>query len=292
MESTRLVSFRNKLRLAKYCLGDISKVSLNRDLVPCVYFNDGPNVGDQLNPYLISRLALRKIIHVRTNIIRHIRVCGSTLDSASQASCIAGSGSISGKSLRKRLNPSTVYALRGNLSLQLARDNLCDLGFECPLGDPAVLMNQLYTPLAIKKFRLGIVPHYVDEALIAASLEGSSSDDVTLISVSLGVEEFIDRISECNFLLSSSLHGLILADTYGIPNRRIIVSDKIIGGSYKFHDYYTTTRHKDDVLRPLSYSPDIISSSAAMLDSICSVSQYMHSSSALARSIVEAVSQL
>ena len=36
---------------------------------------------------------------------------------------------------------------------------------------------------------------------------------------------------------SSSLHGIIIADAYGVPSRRLILSE-LIGGDFKFNDYY------------------------------------------------------
>ncbi len=35
------------------------------------------------------------------------------------------------------------------------------------------------------------------------------------------------------------LHGLILADAYNIPSLRFTLSDKIIGGDFKYQDYYS-----------------------------------------------------
>ena len=35
------------------------------------------------------------------------------------------------------------------------------------------------------------------------------------------------------------MHGLIVADALGIPNIRMILSDKITGGDYKYDDYYS-----------------------------------------------------
>ena len=45
---------------------------------------------------------------------------------------------------------------------------------------------------------------------------------------------------KCKSVLSSGLHALIISDSLGIPNMRMVVSDKIIGGDYKFRDYYSS----------------------------------------------------
>ena len=39
--------------------------------------------------------------------------------------------------------------------------------------------------------------------------------------------------------MSSALHGLICADSLGIPNQHIILGEKVVGGEYKFKDYYS-----------------------------------------------------
>jgi len=51
------------------------------------------------------------------------------------------------------------------------------------------------------------------------------------------VQKFIDSINECENVLSSSLHGMIIADAFRIPSARVSFSDKIVGGDFKFHDY-------------------------------------------------------
>lgn len=35
------------------------------------------------------------------------------------------------------------------------------------------------------------------------------------------------------------MHGLIVSDSLGIPNIRMVLSDQIVGGDYKFNDYYS-----------------------------------------------------
>ena len=48
------------------------------------------------------------------------------------------------------------------------------------------------------------------------------------------------QLSKCKRVISSSLHDLILADSLVIPNIRIILSNKIYGGNFKFNDYYSS----------------------------------------------------
>ena len=46
-------------------------------------------------------------------------------------------------------------------------------------------------------------------------------------------------MAQCKCIISSAMHGLIAADSLGIPNVRMILSDKITGGNYKYDDYYS-----------------------------------------------------
>ena len=48
-------------------------------------------------------------------------------------------------------------------------------------------------------------------------------------------------ISSCDFTISSSLHGLIMADSYSIPGVKTNLNGKIIGGSHKFIGYDWST---------------------------------------------------
>ncbi len=47
----------------------------------------------------------------------------------------------------------------------------------------------------------------------------------------------IENINKCEFIASSSLHGIITADAYNIPSLWIKLSNNIIGGHFKFQDY-------------------------------------------------------
>ena len=52
-------------------------------------------------------------------------------------------------------------------------------------------------------------------------------------------KKFISDLSKCEVVISSAMHGLIAADSLGIPNARAIISNNITGGDYKYNDYYS-----------------------------------------------------
>ena len=100
----------------------------------------------------------------------------------------------------------------------------------------------IYDQIKIKKqkkiYNLCIIPHYIDKnnTLIKKNIRIKGS---LIINIEGNPYYFMSSLSKCQRVLSSSLHGLIISDSMGIPNMRMIVSDKIIGGDYKFKDYYS-----------------------------------------------------
>ena len=60
-----------------------------------------------------------------------------------------------------------------------------------------------------------------------------------IIDTNEKVPDFINKLVQCKCIVSSAMHGLIAADAYGIPNIRFIASYKLIGGEFKFNDYYS-----------------------------------------------------
>jgi pyruvyltransferase len=111
---------------------------------------------------------------------------------------------------------------------------------DCPeiYGDPALLLPRFYAPRISKRFRLGIVPHFTDRKHpIVDRLR--AMDGVRILDVSAGVEEFVDELCSCEVIASSSLHGLIAADSYGIPSLWIEISGRVTRDCFKFHDYYS-----------------------------------------------------
>ena len=91
-----------------------------------------------------------------------------------------------------------------------------------------------------KKYKYGIIPHFKDKTSVGIQkIAQLQNPEIKIIDIQSSVEEFVRDVLSCENILSSSLHGLILAETYGIPTCRIVLSNKIEGGDFKFYDYYS-----------------------------------------------------
>ncbi|CTQ31918.1 polysaccharide pyruvyl transferase family protein [Jannaschia rubra] len=112
-----------------------------------------------------------------------------------------------------------------------------DLGIDWPAiyGDPALLMPLLFPMERRARYDVGIVPHLVDAAEVPPSL--SQMPGACVIDVTAPPLEVARRIADCRRIVSTSLHGIIIAHAYGIPATRLILSGRIRGHGVKYRDY-------------------------------------------------------
>lgn len=100
----------------------------------------------------------------------------------------------------------------------------------------------LYQPTGTeKRSRVGVVPHYVDGGAPWVKA-AATRDEVRVISVLSSTEAFVDQLVACDVIVSSSLHGIIAAEAYGVPALWVEFSEHVAGAGFKFHDYYAATR--------------------------------------------------
>ncbi len=134
-----------------------------------------------------------------------------------------------------------IRAVRGPLTRKI----LLEHGFDCPevYGDPALLLPYFYKPVKTKKhYKLGIVPHYTD--MDKEELEQfRNNPDVRIIPMTGygSYKNVVNQICSCDVIASSSLHGLIIAEAYGVPNIWIEIKEPISGDEdrrFKFHDFF------------------------------------------------------
>ena len=137
-----------------------------------------------------------------------------------------------------------IKAIRGNVSLQRIEKNGIKASEKVILADPGILAPFLLNLTNKKDFNfqkeydLCVIPHFVDSKNILIKTHIQINNSI-ILNINSNPIEFIRSLLKCKNILSSGLHGLIVADSLGIPNMRMIVSDKIIGGDYKFRDYYS-----------------------------------------------------
>ena len=199
------------------------------------------NLGDELNFYIIKAFSNKPIFNLPCILCKgheNIMFIGSIIEThTNKNSIIWGSGAMYGGDRNLNEHPKRVLAVRGPLT----RKYLLSQGIDCPeiYGDPALLLPRLYKPQRNVKYKLGVIPHYIDSENEYLS-ELKKDNEVKIISLS-GYEHWhnvIDEICQCDFIVSSSLHGLIISDAYGIPNMWIKLSNNISGGDFKYHDYF------------------------------------------------------
>ena len=201
------------------------------------------NWGDDIIIGLLEEISGLKVLVVNTSplyrlLVKKAYCCiGSILGFFKGKGMIVwGSGFMTPNSQMK-VKPEKVYSVRGPLT----RKKLLEQGIECPeiYGDPALLISRYYRPETAQKYKYGIIPHNEDQddALVRA-FEGR--DDVRIIRLSgyRHWHDIPDAVCSCEKIVSSSLHGLIVADSYGIPNVWVRFSDKISGGNFKYLDYF------------------------------------------------------
>jgi len=203
------------------------------------YYAAVANVGDLLNPYMVTRITGHGVWRLRTHRFDHLFAIGSMVEWAGPRSWLWGTGSIDGSGPGRAINPARVTALRGHSTLELLAGRF-GVDATIPLGDPAVLMPRFFRPPPGPCHGIGIVAHHSEVELLRSWME-VADPGIRLIDVRQQPEPFIAQLVTCERVISSSLHGLILADAYGIPNRWAVFSDRLLGGTWKFRDYYSVT---------------------------------------------------
>jgi len=201
--------------------------------VKAYWWREVPNFGDALAPLLLERFAG---IKVEWDTISHASVAsiGSILEHIPPMwdGYVLGSGKLMENArLHLHTNTAHILSVRGPLSAQGLRGSFT-------LGDPGILANELVGPQE-KQWDLGIVPHWEDDDLVPR-FTGIIPERYTCKVINPHDEplDILRQIGACRRVVTSSLHGMITADAFGIP-RRVEMCSKLEkdGGNFKFRDY-------------------------------------------------------
>ena len=129
-------------------------------------------------------------------------------------------------------------AVRGELTRKNL-ERMTGKKLDIPTGDAGILADELLDERPEMVYDIGIVPHICDLSDPSCQILADSYPNSILINVKDDPLTVVRQIAQCRTVLSSSLHGLIVADSFGIPNRHLVFSDRPLGDGYKFDDYYS-----------------------------------------------------
>ena len=194
------------------------------------------NFGDELSPYIIKKILNHENIDENDNPANHKKnliAVGSYIQVAQNNFYIFGSG-IRALFHKLNFNKLNIISVRGPLT----RKVLLSKNIDCPevYGDPALLLPNFYKPDKITNLskKIGIVPHISQ----VQNFKNPDPAKYFIIDPTQYWKVVIDQIYSCECILSSSLHGLICADAYNIPN--LWFKQKLQAGEFKFLDYFAS----------------------------------------------------
>lgn len=197
-----------------------------------------PNIGDYLALDTVQQMLhlKNKSVLDKLNSSNKLLSIGSVLHFAENNDVLWGTGR-NGKVREDmhRFEKLDVRAVRGPLT----REYLISKGIACPevYGDPAILTPHFYSEQLVcpegPSQECVIVPQLNDDMNFYAGYEA------LLVSPRLYPGDFIKAILKGKTVISSSLHGVILAEAYG---RNAIFLDSGSGETqFKYEDYYSGT---------------------------------------------------
>lgn len=199
--------------------------------VDAFWYRGRVNFGDLITPALLWKAGLSPV-HADVEIASLVST-GSVLQVVPETfrGLIVGSGLITDVS--RRFPDAQVLGVRGEMTRQLINASPSTV-----LGDPGLLGHLLINDRRPPTNILGVIPHYVDkpDPRIASWMKRFGRD-ARLIDVEREPAAVIEDMSTCSYVISSSLHGLICADALGIPSAWMRLSERVIGGGFKFADY-------------------------------------------------------
>ena len=228
--------------------------------IKLVYWNK-LNLGDLLSPYIVNKLSglpvkykdfyfleikgqigllidflkgrrtIKEITKTLFFFEKNLLAVGSIMALGNKKSIVWGSGFMN---WNESFRGGKVLAIRGKLT----NDKLIAMGFRhCnAFGDPAPLLPLIVSPTENKVRDVVIIPHWKE----VESFKKKYGEHYKVLDIrTADIENFISELTSCRYVLSTSLHGIILSHAYGIP-ALWIKKGYIDTDGFKFHDYFSS----------------------------------------------------
>lgn len=238
-----------------------------------------PNFGDAINPMIAGHLAQREVVHTGPrkadmfaigSMLQVVKRTHKEPRESGDKLCVWGTGLLNPVFGHGFLKHVDIALLRGPITAAL-------LSLEHNrFGDPGLLINAALPFSGTQGDRIGIVPHYslMEDAALLAFV--ASDPAYFLIDPRTDPAQVCHQIAGCAHIYASSLHGLIVADAYGVPNTWTVPE----GQSWlKYLDYAASVGRRDmlapigleDIKNhkpvPVDYSDGITAAREALVES-------------------------
>ena len=199
------------------------------------YWDESNNLGDTLSPIVVEYMLKQQGLSLTQNVSgkKHLYAVGSVLTAGIQDATVWGSGVLNAKlSYRLEKRMLDVRAVRGPVT----RAILMDYGYDVPevYGDPAIIMPEIYKAVPLKnRKKYGLITH--KDYILNEKYE---ENEIARLNICTDdYKSFLDQLVSVDVVISSSLHGIILAEAYGVP--AILLKPQV--DIVKYYDYYYST---------------------------------------------------
>ncbi len=237
-------------RIAAYAVADndlLQRHHTRSHAELALWWEGQSNFGDLLSPWLISTLTGKPVLNARYARTEQpvIAGIGSIIHMASHGvTNIWGSGLMYPPTPRQTqrllsLHNVRVHAVRGHLTRKTLIEHL---GWDVPevYGDPALLLPR-YLPIdrgeGGRSHPIALVPHYKHQD----DFPRPYPENVDVIDVREDLRTVVSAIASSRVCLSTSLHGIIIAQAYGVPWVWLkLEGHGLPGGDFKFDDFFST----------------------------------------------------
>lgn len=210
------------------------------------WWNKKQNLGDVLSPIVYEWMLRSNQIEIdqATRETKHLLCIGSVIGMGNFDAVVWGSGIHTFKTIKdvvdqRKYRKYDIRAVRGPITASVLKT----CGYECPkvYGDPAILMTEIYSPQKVeKKYKISAILHIEHQNI-------EKPDDIHYINMNtIDYKNVIDEIMLSEKVISSSLHGIILAETYGVPT--VFLSEGMEDELLKFYDWYYATGRRNVII--------------------------------------------
>ncbi|WP_309064574.1 polysaccharide pyruvyl transferase family protein [Microbacterium sp.] len=223
-------TLRRRGRQARRIIASLGQPRIRRDgvIIGTFWWDGHPNFGDDLTPWLLPRYGILPFYR-RPGAARLTGV-GSLLEfvPTDYTGAIWGTGLMNDAA--HPLPDATALAVRGPLTAE--RLGLAD---EPVYGDPGLLVaRHLTRPPG--DGRIVVVPHGHHRAHVGLA-EFAARAGARVVNVHQRAATAVRQIASARAVVTTSLHGLITADAFGIPAVWTTLDPPLGGGDFKFRDY-------------------------------------------------------